>query len=733
MRYNYNMDIKSILKDNFICLSEKIGGQYDRVAAPLFIKDFKVESFKSAKLYIIGLGLYELFINGKKITKGKLAPYFSNPNHIIYYDEYDLSNELLNGGNRLGILLGCGWLNPLSGKIWGFTEADWRASERLSLVLTIDDEIVLKSDESFYVKESHIIFNDLRCGEYHDMRLFNQKDYSYNYIDSSYKKALKTKTPKGDVFLCEADPIKERKIIKPISIKKVDDGYIYDFGENLAGIPRFKIKGHRGQLISLWHFEALLDGHFYNKNTCTPDQDRYMSQKDILICSGDNDTFEPSFTYHGFRYIYLEGSEGIECELEMVQISSSIFRRASFTTDNEIINKLQHITLNSDLSNFFYFPTDCPQREKNGWTGDASLSAEQLLLNFDSSNSLKVWLDNIRKAQREDGQLPGLIPTYKFGYDWGNGPNWDSVLVELPYHIYKYTGDKKVIYDNSDAIYKYLSVNIINRLNEDGLINYGLGDWCEADSPLEHVYSTPVEVTDTLEVIDMLEKAYLLFKTINDDERALFSYILSNKLKDSFKKKWVENFSVKCATQTAQAFAIKVGIFNNDEIKDAVSNLISLIHSNNDLMKYGVIGNKVIYDVLSENGYSDLALKLITQDKYPSLKYWLDNGATSLWEAINELEPNHLLRKDGGRVLSLNHHFWGTISAFFFKYICGLNVNPNMENENEIKINPYIFKDINYVKCEFKGNNDNYIEYEVLKQNDTLKVNILKLKGFKII
>ncbi len=724
------MNIENLLKENFICLSEKIGERYDRVNAPLFRKDFNVSNFKNAKIYICGLGLYELFINGKKITKGKLAPYFSNPNHIIYYDSYDITNELVEGGNAIGVILGCGWLNPIGGAEWGFTEADWRASERMSLVLTIDDEVYLISDESFYVKASHITFNDMRCGEYRDYRLYNKNDYLYGNIDDTFSFAHKTSSPKGEITLCKADPIVEIEVRKPISIKKVDGGYIYDFGLNLAGVPRFKIKGHRGQEISIWHCEALLDGGFYNKNTCSPRDDRFMSQKDMMICSGDEDTFEPYFTYHGFRYIYLEGSEGIECSLEMVVLSSLSNKRGTFECSNEIINKIQSLTINSDISNFFYYPTDCPQREKNGWTGDASLSAEQFIYNFDCSNNLSIWLDNIRKAQREDGQIPGIIPTYKFGYDWGNGPNWDSALFEIVYNNYVFTGDKKVIEDNLDAMYKYLSVNLKNRLNSDGLINYGLGDWCETGSTLEFIYSTPNEVTDTLKCIDMLDKSAILFGAIGENKKVEFCKSFSIQLKENFKKKWVKDNFVTCATQTAQAMAIKLNIFDNLEV--AEKKLVELIHSNDDLMKVGVIGNKYIYDVLTEYGDGNLAIKLMTQDRFPSFTYWIKNNATSLWEAFNELEDNMLLRVDGGRVLSLNHHFWGTVSAFFYKYIAGIIVNPNLNNPNEITIKPYLFNDIDYVKCGY-NNNGNELLFEVTKINNELKVNIINNKGFKII
>jgi len=726
------MDINKLLRNSFISDGEKYCELYNHKNAPLFHKDFNIKNIKSAELYICGLGFYELFINGKKITKGKLAPYISNPNDYIYYDVYDVTKDLNDGGNAIAVILGNGWLNPIGGHTWGFDSADWRSSERLSLVLVVDGNVFLVSDESFMVKPSHIIFNDLRCGEYVDARLYNENDYLYGYIDNTFTNAIKTKSPKGEISLCKSDIIDVVDIRKPLTVKKVDDGYMYDFGENLAGIPRFKIKGHPGQLVSLWHIEALLDGCFYNKNTCCPDFDRSLSQKDILICSGKEDYFEPSFTYHGFRYIYIEGSEGIPCELEMIVLSSKLKHRGFFECDNDIINKVQHITLNSDISNFFYFPTDCPQREKNGWTGDAQLSCEQMMYNYDCAKSLTVWLDNIRKSQDEFGQIPGLVPTFEFGHAWGNGPNWDLVLFELPYQIYRFTGNKQVLIDNCEAMFKYLSINLKKRLNEDGLINYGLCDWCEAGSILEYVCSTPVEVTDTLACIDMLEKSAMMFDAINEKEKVEFCKKFKNEFISNFRKKYVKNLMVSCNTQTAQAYAIKVGVFTKDEISDATNNLVNLIHANNDLMKYGVAGNKIIYDVLTENGHEDLAIKLITQDRFPSFNYWLKNDATSLWEAFNEVEENKLMRKDGGRVLSLNHHFWGPVSAFFYKYIAGIKINPNYNNPNEISINPYLFADINYVKCSY-NNNGNEIEFEVKKEHNELKVNIIKNNGFIII
>lgn len=680
------------MKDRFICATEEYCKLYEYVSAPYIRKDFFVENFKSAKLKICGLGFYELFLNGEKITKGKLSPYISNPDHLIYYDEYDLSHLLKQGGNAIGVILGNGFLNNIGGYPWGFDKAAFRSSPKLSLVLEIDGKEILCSDESFKTAPSPIYFDDLRCGEYYDARKEQCGWSCYGFDDGEWEFAKKTTAPKGKLTKTSAEPIRICKEIRPCGITLIDGGFIVDFGVNTAGVCRLKIKGRKGQTIVLWHGEVLTnDGNLYIHNTCTPSFDRNMTQKDIFICSGKEDVFEPSFTYHGFRYVFIEGIEPErinDFSITMLQLSSDLKNVGSFSCSNQTVNKLQEITLNSDISNFFYFPTDCPQREKNGWTADAALSCEQLLYNLDCSNSLRVWLENIRCAQKEDGQLPGVVPTVEFGYDWGNGPAWDSVLIELPYQIYRFTCNKKALEENVEAIAKYISF-LKTKVNENGLIAFGLPDWCECGKLTEGRTSTPLEVTDSLVSIDICQKAAKIFKVLGCNEYKERAVSFEKQLKEKFREVWLDkNLFVKCKTQTAQAKAIEVGVFSEAEKEIALLNLLEIIKSNNGHFQVGVIGARVLFRVLAENGYANLALEMMTKEGFPSYKYWLDHGATSLWEGFNELKENSIFRKDGWRMLSLNHHFWGDISAWFYRYILGINVNPNFKEEVDFEIAP---------------------------------------------
>lgn len=719
------------LKSYFISATKKYSTLYNYVNAPYIRKLFNVNNFSSAEICICGLGFYELYLNGEKITKGKLSPYISNPDHIAYYDKYDISSIIKTGKNTIGIILGNGFLNNIGGYPWGFDKATFRSAPKVSFIVYIDGKEFIHSDEFCRVAPSPIYFDDLRCGEYYDSRLEQPGWNLSDFNDSQWKSAIKTKPPKGELKFCKVAPVKVIKELSPVSIFTSDGGTIFDFGVNMAGICRFSFKGENGCKIILNHCEALAEGRcFYNKNTCTPDFDRSMSQKDIFICNGKENVYEPSFTYHGFRYVFVEGIEKKhlnDFKLTMLALSSDFGRTGDFDCSDETINKLQNITLNSDISNLIHIPTDCPQREKNGWTADAALSCEQFLYNFNCADNLKIWLDNIRKAQLKNGQLPGVIPTVQFGYEWGNGPAWDNVLIELPYTIYRFTNDLSVLTDNAAAIAKYLRY-LNSMINEDGLLSFGLPDWCESGSPSEGLCSTPLEITDSLVSIEICKKAAFIFDSINDNKNKQYALYLSNLITENFRKKHItSNLFISCFSQTAQAKAIHVGIFNNEEKPKAVKNLIKLIAEKNNKFCVGVIGARVLFRVLADNGYADMALNLIKCDGFPSYKYWLDNGATSLWEAFNELYPNSIFRKDGGRTLSLNHHFWGDISAWFYRYILGINVNP--EFDGYFEIDPAVLSKITYAKGSYIKDGNGI---KITRNNDVIKIETVGNAKFRL-
>ncbi|MBQ7642509.1 MAG: hypothetical protein IJS67_01265, partial [Clostridia bacterium] len=332
-------------------------------------------------------------------------------------------------------------------------------------------------------------------------------------------------------------------------------------------------------------------------------------------------------------------------------------------------------------------------REKNGWTGDISCSAEQLACNFHPEKSLAAWLKCARAEQTESGNIPSIIPTTGWGYDKYNGPAWASALVDAPYYIYKYTGDKKILSDNFDAIMKLCRYEA-EQIRDDGLLGYGLGDWAQPRHPVGRP-ETPNDITDTLTVIDQCEKIKQMATVLGRKGDSVYAENLARRLKDSFRKIYIEGGKIKepFASQTAIAMSIRCKVFDKSEIPLAVEQLVANIRSKDDHFDTGVLGSKVLYRVLSENGYADLAYRLITRDTFPSYAEQMSHGATALWECFVEVDK-------GENVASLNHHFWGDISAWFFRCLVGLNINPDLKDPYLIEVSPKFVKGITFAKAE---------------------------------
>ena len=672
------------------------------VPAPYFRQTFELKSeFKSVVLYITGLGFYEAHINGNDITKGILAPYISNPEHYVYYDKYDITDVVRGGKNVLAVILGNGFQNSPGGYIWNFDEASWRGAPVLSFKL----EITYNSGEVYTIEPSQntktapspIIFDDERHGEYYDARLEITDWDKENFDDLDWENALLADTPKGTQKLCEADPIVARERIGAISVTGYKNGFIYDFGQNNAGLTELKIcNSKRGQKITLKHFEVLKDGEPHFTNIEFPADSRTSGyQTNIYYCKGEKvEKHLPRFTYDGFRYVFVTGITKEQATPELltyITYSSEMKQIGSFSCDNEIINKLQEATVRSDFSNFFYFPTDCPQREKNGWTADASLSAEQMLYNITPEHGYKEWMRNVCKALNAEGQPPGIVPTGGWGY--GFGPAWDIVIVNLPYYTYRYRADKEILKESAQAINRYIRY-LHTRLNDRNLLEFGLGDWCEPDKP-EGDFQTPLIVTASIVTVDLLRKAKFIFEILGlvdyRDFAEEFEITITNAIKEHLID--YENCTVFGNTQTSQSMGLYYGFFDGEFFGRALQKLIDLIAEKDNHCYCGVLGGCVIYKVLAENGYEDLAYEMITRTDFPSYGNWIARDATTLWETY---------RREGDVINSLNHHFWGFVSEWFYKYLAGIKINPETTDINAVEISPCFPEKLSEVNAAYR-------------------------------
>ncbi len=687
---------------NFIYAGKEFSTLEEWVNAPLFRKKFMIseedyDCLQNAEILIGVCGFYELYLNGRNITKGALAPYISNVNDLIYYDKIDVTGMLQKGCNVLGIWLGNGLMNNPGGFVWDFDKAAWRGAPRFAMELCIlskdGSERRISSDETFLTAPSPILFDDYRVGEVYDARLEKEAE-GWNmpeYDDSAWENAQTAPAPLGEAKLCTAEPIRHVAVYKPKEFHKIDGGWLFDFGLNTTGLTKLKIQGHSGQKIVLHHGDHLLDDGRLDTENTTCDLS-LETNVDVYICKDGWQEYQPRFAYYGFQYVYAEGLEDdqvSEDTLTYIEMYSDLKERGGFACSDPCLNWVQEATRRSTLSNFMYFPNDCPQREKNGWTGDAAVSAEHTLLNLEAEHSYGEWLHNIRKAQREDGALPGIVPTGGWGFAWGNGPAWDCVLTVLPYYIYQYRGDMQIINENAHAIQVYLDY-LTSRRREDGLISIGLGDWCQTDHDSGRP-DTPLEVTDTLISLDMCRKAQYLFEEAGLEPQRKFAKQFGDELREAARRELIERDTmyVRGHTQTGQVLGLAFGLFEEEERQQAFDRLQELIVRYKGRMNVGILGARHLFHILSEFGYSDQAGRMIIGPEFPSYGYWRAKGATALWEDF---------RRDGEVIHSRNHHFWGDVSHWLISVPGGIRYS-RTNGKAKAVISPCFINDLSWVNA----------------------------------
>lgn len=695
------------LSTRFVCECREYSRFCKSVAAPLFRKSILSESMPDkVDIAICGLGFYDLFINGQKVTKGYLAPYISNTDHYTYFDEYNLRPYWREGENVIAVMLGDGFQNEKT-PMWNSWNNMINSAPKLALTLEIisGENTVSYDAMDFVCKKGPVLFNDLRAGVFYDARLWEDGWTSPGFTETEWHAPLIAERPRGKARVCQAEPIRLMRELTPISVRRGEmkpytcnkqllafpevfetfaeplpcaGGYLYDFGENNAGIYRLRITGTAGQRVDIQCAEQLTDGKInYDNIGFYPDG---FCQRDSYILRGEGEeVFEPMFTYHGFRYLYVYGITEQQATTDLLTylvLSSDLEERGTFHCSDEVANKLYDMGRRSDRANFFYFPTDCPHREKQGWTGDAAMSAEHMIMTMGTEKSWREWLHNVRAAQTEDGQLPGVVPTGGYGYGWGNGPAWDIVLFHLPYFAYRFRGDTAIIRDNATAMLRYLGY-VSNRRDARGIVQFGLGDLVPTGKAAGDGDSD-LGFTDSVMVLDMCRKATEMFMAVQMPLYAQFARQLGEEMYEAIRKTYVDCSTcvVQKECQTSQAMALFYNVFTEEEKPKAFSVLMDGIRREDYRFTCGVLGLRVLFHVLADNGEAELAYQMITRPEFPSYAYWLNKGETTFLERF--------LEYDDCFESSKNHHWLGDIVNWFMRCVGGLHV----QNASTVIVKP---------------------------------------------
>ncbi len=666
----------------------------DHKPAPYFRKTFNVEKrVRKARAYISAGGLFELSINGKKAGDHFLDPAYTRYDRRCKYVTFDVTPLLHDGINAIGVLLGNGWYNHQAFAVWDFERAPWRQRPAvcMDLRITYDDGTVsvVSSDLSWRSSsDGPLVYNNIYTGEHFDFNKNGLKGWDTpQYDDSKWGGVRLRQAPAPVVSAQVMEPIRFVEDIAAKSMKKLNDtAYIYDFGKNMAGVTTVRLRGDSGTVVRVAHGERLhADGSLDLSNIDVyyrGDKKSEPFQTDILTLSGGDDCFTASFSYKGFRYVQLVASRPISPAQNSVVAHfthSDVASAGSIKSSNPLLDKIVAATRQAYISNFMGYPTDCPQREKNGWTGDGHLAIETGLYNYDGFTVYEKWLADHRDEQQPNGVLPDIIPTGGWGYGTDNGLDWTSTIAIIPWNLYLFYGDERPLRDCYDNIKRY--VDYVDRNSPSHLSSWGRGDWVpvktRSDKELSSSIYFYVDAT-------ILAKAAKLFGKADDCGR--YSR-LAQQIRDAINTKFLNRETGVYAggSQTEQSMPLMWGVVPDDMRAKAAAALAESVKAAGCHIDCGVLGAKAVLNALSENGYAGIAYKVAVQDTYPSWGWWVVNGATSLLE-------NWDLKAT--RDISDNHIMFGEIGAWPYKALGGIFPDESRPGFKNIILRPNFIREL---------------------------------------
>ena len=685
-------------KAKWVASSSPGADVHRNVPAPMFRRRVDIHKHVvSARAYVSGLGFYELYINGKKIGNDSLTPAFTRYDKTVLYQTYDVTSEIQSGANVLGIMLGNGWYNSFPADVWNFQYAPWRDQPKFILQVHIQfsdgEEMTVLSNPEWTYSASAIVFDALRNGEFYDARREVEGWLDPDFNDDDWSHARIVRSPGGVLRSQQMTPIQVCDTIAPVSQKEVAPGvWVFDLGQDISGWARIFVSGPSGTELKLRYSEKIHDDGAIDPSNINVFVKTGEFQTDKYILKGEGvETWEPRFVYHGFRYVEVTGVSDVpnRLRLEGRNVHTAFESMGSFECSNPLVNKIQEAARRSTLTNYHGIPTDCPHREKNGWTGDAALSAEQMLLNFNPMTAYTKWLRDFQDVQRPSGQLPGIIPTGGWGYNWGSGPAWDSALIIIPWTMYQYCGDASILrtmYDNMK-----LYVEFLQSMADGYVVDFGLGDWCPPIGR-EGEHDCPTTVTDTAYFYTDASLLSQIAHILGEEDESARYRELAERVREAFRKRFVNPVTgvVTGDCQTSAACALYHSLVTGEESELVFRNLVRHIEAKDRHIDAGILGAKYVMHTLTQFGRTDLAYAIASQTTFPGWGHWISQGATTLWERWNGES-------------SRNHHMFSDISAWFYLGLSGIRPDANEPGFKHIQFYPSPVDGLDWVKASHRS------------------------------
>ncbi|KAL4787090.1 bacterial alpha-L-rhamnosidase-domain-containing protein [Aspergillus varians] len=653
-----------------------------------FRKDFAVEKdILAARLYITALGMYEAELNGQPVGDHVLAPGWQAYQNRHEYNTYNVTDLLSNGQNTIGVTVGEGWYSGALGwwlreNIWGDTLGVFAL---LSVTTSDGETTYIPTDDTWQSSTGPIVTSEIYNGEVYDSTKELTGWSSPDYNASSWLGTREIEFNKTVLASPDAPPVRriaERKL-ENIFLSK-SGKTVLDFGQNLVGWLRIRVKGPKGSTISFVHTEVMENGEVATRPL------RQAKATDNITLSGEEQEWEPSFTFHGFRYVQVEGwPEETELNADSVTaivVHSDMEQTGFFNCSNPLLNKLHQNIIWSMVDNFVSIPTDCPQRdERLGWTGDIYAFGRTANFLYNTAGFLRGWLKDVYSEQLQNDYAPPYVVPNALGVSPATAI-WGDAIVKVPWDLFQAFGDKEMLEEQYDGAKDWIDKGILR--NEVGLWNrstFQYGDWLDPLSPAD---DPGAATTDTYYVCD----AHLIHSTEMLSNMSTYLSLPDNaekyareraNLTDYFRKAWVtKNGTVANETQTGLTLPLYFDLFAQPSHYDsAISRLTDLLTENDYKVGTGFAGTHILGHTLSKYGAAELFYKTLLQEDVPGWLFQVIMNGTTTWERWDSMLPNGSVNP--GQMTSFNHYSVGSVGSWMHENIGGLSpVEPGWRKFN---------------------------------------------------
>lgn len=690
-------------------------------------KKFTADTAVKSRLYITCHGIYEAYINGKRVGDFVLAPGSYNYDKRLAYQTYDVSELVHAGENTIEVILGDGWFRSVSGvdgdrNLYGTELA-------LLCQLESDGKVICVSDETWEAsQEGPIREDDMQQGEIVDLTIEGFAYHGVKLSDIGF-----------DTLICsDAVAIKEKERFEGKLITTPNGETVIDFGQNLAGYIEVELNAGAGQKIVLITGETLDEnGNFTQENFQDRKRHKEGGTKQMLtlICREGKNHYKPKFTIWGFRYAKVETDIDLsDARFTSIAVYSDMEETFGFECENKDLNKLVNNARWSMKSNFCDVPTDCPTRERAAWTGDMGVFIEAGLTMMDCYTVVRKWLAECRIAQFKDGKVANIAPRNNnpsfFSGLLAGSVGWGDAVIIVPYAMYKRTGDKSILRENYEMMKKWYGflegrakdkpLNPVKRLkrmpNRNYMIETGIdyGEWCEPDVESTNAMRTPQSKVATAYFARSGQMMKEIAELLGETEDAKHFAEVASKAKEAFRYIATEDGKIQSDRQAEYIRAITFDLLTEEEKAAAAEQLNNLVVDNGYHLNTGFLSTPDLCSVLANYGYEDTAVKVLLQDSMPGWLYSVKKGATTIWENWDGINEN------GVPNASLNHYSKGAVVEWLISGVCGIKVRGT-----EVRVAPKPLKELGNVKA-FYESPVGRIEVEIIYNNSEpqVKVNV---------